>query len=394
MERSVAQPTFEQREQGFDHYLRAYNDAATWSAETLNGSMRSSFEYHYDGIDLRAEDGGALGEVFDDAIRAAHLIVRSNPQLLFELRRRFIEREEYSVMLAMAQGEGPNTMVVESDFPPELMDAPEDVGGYNVRRKQTMLRIITRVGRSTLRMTTQSLDGSNRKALEVVYAQINGGQVPQPGELLGQRTYLTLSPEQQAELTDELTQAYDTSLTDQFGGNWHAGIPRQAHSIDTYDFAHRQHDLLHWFSRAVVENPAYAEKLRYKLGATMGARYKRAQVDLRGLEPLTPSMLLHNVAYDQNSLWAEIEQASYRAASAGEVFSGCGASAHAEQSSAEAQLEQAGYGNKSDEATTYSFNKKMHCVVCQAPPKNGEPKKLCGPCGICRSCDHKLGGKG
>ncbi len=38
----------------------------------------------------------------------------------------------------------------------------------------------------------------------------------------------------------------------------------------------------------------------------------------------------------------------------------------------------------------YDFDKEMHCVVCQAPPKEEEPKKMCGPCGICKTCDTKL----
>lgn len=38
----------------------------------------------------------------------------------------------------------------------------------------------------------------------------------------------------------------------------------------------------------------------------------------------------------------------------------------------------------------YSFNIKMHCVVCQPKPKPNEPPKMCGPCGICQGCDTKL----
>jgi hypothetical protein len=41
----------------------------------------------------------------------------------------------------------------------------------------------------------------------------------------------------------------------------------------------------------------------------------------------------------------------------------------------------------------YVFNKKMYCVVCQAPPKEKAKPKWCGPCGICRTCDGKLQAK-
>lgn len=50
------------------------------------------------------------------------------------------------------------------------------------------------------------------------------------------------------------------------------------------------------------------------------------------------------------------------------------------------------YGGKAGE-TSYKFDKKMFCVVCQAPPKKNEDKKMCGPCGICKGCDKKLSKK-
>src|SRR6185312_9732947 len=136
--------SYEQAEQLRNHYelsieSRIRTDTATWLAEALNGNMRTSFEYSTDGLELYGEDGGAVGEIFDGAVTAAQEIVKRNPGLLFELRRRIIERGEYDDMLAMARGEF-NTMVVVSDFPPELMGAQEDVGGYNASRKQTMLR--------------------------------------------------------------------------------------------------------------------------------------------------------------------------------------------------------------------------------------------------------------
>lgn len=41
----------------------------------------------------------------------------------------------------------------------------------------------------------------------------------------------------------------------------------------------------------------------------------------------------------------------------------------------------------------YSFDRKMYCLVCQAPPKDNDKPKWCGPCGICRSCDNKIQAK-
>lgn len=54
------------------------------------------------------------------------------------------------------------------------------------------------------------------------------------------------------------------------------------------------------------------------------------------------------------------------------------------------QLSEDGTGNKSDEKTEYKFDKEMYCLRCQAPPKEGAQKKMCGPCGYCRDCDKVL----
>ena len=123
------------QDQEIDRQLRTRTDTETWLAETLNGSMRTSFEYTYDGYDLYGDDGGSITEIFDDAISEAKSITATNPSMLFELRRRMIERGELDDMQAMARDEMPNTMIVVSDFPPELMQAEKDVGGYNAGHK-------------------------------------------------------------------------------------------------------------------------------------------------------------------------------------------------------------------------------------------------------------------
>src|SRR5690606_2830443 len=141
-------------------------------------------EYTFDGRELYAADGGELAPIFTNAIEQAEAIARHKPNLAFELRRRQIELDEYTAMLAMARGERSNSMVVVADFPPELMDAGEDVGGYNIKRRQTMLRVIYREG-GGLKIFSQSLDYSERTALEDVYRAL--GFRASPGELLGQR---------------------------------------------------------------------------------------------------------------------------------------------------------------------------------------------------------------
>jgi hypothetical protein len=373
-----------QNQEQFDQRERIWNDTETWLAEALNGSMQTTFEYRFDGKELYGEDGGELGEIFDDAIETAELIANKNPNLLFELRRRLIERDEYDDMLAMARGEAENTMVVLSDFPPELMDSSHDVGGYNAGRKQTMMRVISKTEAGVIKMTTQSLDGSDRTALESIYHQL--GALPQEGELLEQRIMLDLPHEWQSQLATNLTDVYDASLAEQKGGAWHAGIQQniQHSQLNTYEFVQAQQDLVEWFVEAKLQDPEAAEKLRYNLAATAAQRLESFHKD-----PDTAAVISMPNSVPLHILASEIENAGARAASQGKVFSGCGASVGIKN-----ELDELGFGNNTEESTIYKFDKKMHCVVCQRPPKEGEGKKKCGPCGICKGCDGKLGGKG
>lgn len=372
--------------------IRHRNDTITWLAEALDDSMRTSFDYHFDGQELYAEDGGVMGEVFESSISAAKQIAELNPNLLFELRRRIIEYGEYQDMLAMAKGELPNTMVVVSDFPEELMKAEESIGGYNASRKQTMLRVISKQGDGHLKMITQSLDGSNREALEAIYQQLDV-PLPKAGELLEQRMHINRdSPEAwQNKQVDDLRDAYDLSLSRQFGGNWYAGIRKSSNNFvdNTAEFASDQKDLIDWFVKAKMSDSEEAEKLRYSLIATVDARLQRS---------FQPEVIIMKSTIDYQPtahqyLHVEVEQATQQAIQKHKTYDGCGMTVKMENV-IEGQLKESGYGNKTNTETKYSFNKKMHCVVCQAPPKKGETKKACGPCGICRPCDKKLGGKG
>jgi hypothetical protein len=341
-----------------DHELRVRTDTVTWLAETLNGNMRTSFEFSFDGHEIYGEDGGAMTPVFDNAIQSAEIIVQQNPSLWFELRRRIIERGELDDMKAMVRGElltddgePVNTIVVPSDFPPELMDASEDVGGYNSSRKQTMLRIITLEANGMIKVATQSLDGSNRRALEAIYATL--GKQPEPGELLPQRINLNIPAEWQPKLIDTLTDAHDDSLHEQFGGEWHGGR-RPADYRNTYDFANSQHDLVDLFTAEKLVDPVMAEKLRYKVAATAKARYERFlsqedEFEAIMLGSISPEALISVEKIVQGqTLHRELEREGHKAAVRGDVFSGCGDTVEAEGESMTVgeQLAQLGLGNK------------------------------------------------
>lgn len=361
--------TLEQRTPTFNPQERLYHDTTTWLAEVLDGSMRTSFEYTFDGKELYAEDGSNLKEIFTGAIENAP----DNPNLAFERRRREIELEEYEDMVEMA-ATGSNTMVVVSDFPRELNEQIEDVGGYNVERKQTMLRVIVRQEDGTISVTSQSLDKSDRQSQESIYRFF--GLQPEPGELLGQRIYAEINPGRQELLADELTREYDKTLEEKYGGQYYAGRT-PADMENTYHFVLSQSDLLSVF----MANPDEENKLG--LVAALENRWNKHQAS-KG--KATEEIVNFGRAVLPRM---EMQVLAQRAINENRTYSGCGVTLGA-SGTAEGELSNLGYGNKTSEETPYSFNKKMHCVVCQPKADESEPKKMCGPCGICRDCDSKL----
>lgn len=335
--------------------LRVRTDTTTWLAETLHGSMRTSFEFTFDGHELRGEDGGSINDVFDESIAEARAMTEWQPSMLFELRRRLIERQELDDMYEMVKGNKPNTMIVISDFPPELMNAKADIGGYNVNRQQTMMRIITFGEDGKLRVTSQSLDHSNRKALEAIYAGL--GEPVQKGELLSQRIYRDMTAQKQDKLADGLTMVYDDSLTEQLGGEWHAGISQRPdhNMVNTYDFVLQQRDLIDLFTQEKLTNPSGAEKLRYKIAATAEARHKHLLQKLNRSQTV-PGTISYDSAVSASSiasslaLGREMDREAARAISQGKRYSGCGSTVENEVGmglSTSDTLSSLGYGNKS-----------------------------------------------
>lgn len=378
METLAVQPR--QPDTGFDQDKRDYHDLTTQFAEMLDGSMRTPFEYQFDGQELIAEDGSIMRLEFEKGLESADQTADKRPNLAFEVRRRRSEIDEHYDMIKMARGQLPNTMVVVSDFPAELKDSPVPVGGYDPRRKLAMLRVLAWDGQ-TIRMYSQSLDRSDRRALEAIYQDL--GCDPCDDELLGQRIHLQLSEAEQAFLTDKLTAVYDHRLTDLYGGQWSAGR-RDINRLNTYDFVREQHDIVQF----ALRQKKLGKLAVYQVAASLQERFERNVA-------IEPQRIIARDTGLFANLQVEMWQAAGRAQRIGKVFSACGMSIGASgPSGVTEQLTEAGYGNKSDESTSYSFSKRMYCVVCQAPPSKEDVAKknmkLCGPCGICKGCDKKL----
>ncbi len=323
---------------GYDRELRLHNDMTTWLAETLDGSMRTQFDYWFDGKELYAEDSSGLKEVFEDALDEAKNLP---DDLSFEVRRRNYELEEYADMLEMAKGNLPNTMIVISDFPHELMHYTKDVGGYNVTRKQTMLRVITKTKDGQIKMVSQSLDGSNRQALDGLYDYL-GVEAPKDGELLPQRIFVELDSVSQEFLPDNLTRQYDLSLEGQTGKKHYAGIAGEK-KRDTYDFVRDQQDLLDFFTRE-VETISDDDELRYYVAAAIAERYAQKTIELSSSYVNRSLTHAEHIAH-QLALAIAVGQAGQRALNSGKTFSGCGGSL----SGAKKEMNALGYGNQSQE---------------------------------------------
>lgn len=364
--------------QDFDNEIRTLTNTETWLAETLHGSMETEFHFEKDGDYIIGEDGGILDETFDDSIDVATEIAAHSPNMIFELERNIKERGELDDMYGMLNGELPNTMVVVSDFPEQIKNEKEDVGGYNVERQIAMLRVITaKDGKITV--LTRSLDGSNRQALEAIYSAM--GQPVEEGELLGQRIHRDLDETWQQKLPEILTDAYDNSMEEQTGEKHHAGIKQSPtmNIADTYKFVKAQRELVDWFVQLQLNDPEEAARSRYKFAATAKDRHQKYLAMLNE-QPFTggdvsyfevvDSKAMDN-ASDGGSMFREMERAERRAVALGLAFSGCGETVKSESSelfSTDDQLSTSGYGgfSKSDIRGGKCKFKSKVCPECKA----------------------------
>lgn len=336
-----------------DYELEARHDLQTLFSEMIDGNMRTEFDLLFDGFDLYGPDGRGLDEVTKNGLEHAQKLIRTNPNMWFEVRRRSIERnQERPELVRMANGEGPNTMIVVSDFPSELRGAKEDTGGYNITRKQAMLRVFIRNPDGVIRMYSQTLDGSNREALEAIYGLF--GEIPGDGELLGQHIRVDVDYEQQASFVDRLVSAYDQSLSEQFGNDeWYAGR-RPADIRNTYKFVCRQTDLIETFVKLKLAGQL-EDKLMYNAIATM---QKRFEDEKKGIINLNPKEQIPN----RTRLMYELELIGNMARQEGRSFSACGVTMTAEGFDSEVGLGSVGYGHKSEKDCTYIS--KM-CPICK-----------------------------
>ena len=375
----------------YNEQLRLRNDIETLYAESLCGSMRTPAIYDYDplAVELYAEDGGLLGSVFENALKDIEQKAVEYPEFNFEVRRRRHERAEYDEMLNMMDNESTNTIVVVSDFPAELQDANQSVGGYDIDRKQAYIRVLAKDG-DKLYLYSQSLDGSDRHALEQLYTEL--GYQAKPGELLGQRLQITLDPQDQHLLIDRLTATYDDMLQQNTGVKHYAGIPMyNIDPIDTYAFVKKQSDII-GLSITMHASGELTYKKQYDMMALLRERYEKAKQgvmeEIQYAKNNIGHLALQHAVVEQQS-----QQAGTKAQAEGRGFSFCGQTMRASQAAeATDQTGAAGYSSANKTATAEDKFGPLE-FKCQKGHWNKRPRNElidnCKTCNIAVGCGKK-----
>lgn len=330
--RSVERPL--QSERLEKHQLR--EDVSTWLAEVLDGEMHSSFDFTYDGADLVAEDGRRMLPVFDAALEHTKQEARINPLLEPEVDRSYAERREYFEILAMARGEGPNTLVSIWEIPDYVVEQGADIGGYRYNLRRAMMRVVRRLPDGTIRMESQSLDSGFRPGFEAIYEYL-GQPEPKTGMLYTQPIRCDLDGVQAEKLRENLRDRYDLSLYLKTGKEHTAGRTEEP-VVDTYNFVNNQYDLLDAFvdTHAFKRMDQIDEDEYINLAAAMKRRMEGRKVTA-------------------SDIASEMGGAGDAARENGETFSGCGMTVLSRAgNTAETQLAMLGFG----------VVKSMSCGLC------------------------------
>lgn len=359
-----------------DETARRYFDTATKAAEAIDGVMHSEFPLGFNGSDIYSRrDGTLFGEMMKNSLEEASQVVDNNPNAAFILRRTEIENQELPIMIDMINGQAPNTMVVISDYPEELIGADESIGGYNVDRQLAMLRIVTVDDMGETNLVSHSLDLSDRKGLEAIYDYF--GIKPEPGELLGQRINVDLPSDLQGQLSDVLVKVYDNKLAELHGGEWHSGkvSDKFKDKINTYDFVVQQRDIL----TPYINSESYGDpNNEYGLMQLLKVRYKQLLKPANLKKQYAVSQATHMPMSDYQ-MQAVLHQAAIDGAREGSIFYACGGAMKA----AENDYDAAGYsGNKSKEELSWHGGKIKSgtCVNCEEGPKDVGVESWCEGC--------------
>lgn len=198
---------------------------------------------------------------------------------------------------------------------------------------------------------------------------------------------------------DALVQAYDNALVEKHGGSFYAGRRHTELHENGWEQIAQNRDLIEYLlngleviaRKTAPRAQQEAETKRHIYG--VWALFKK-RLDGTAQAVALP---VDSAGYMATQVWLEreVRGAYCELAAQGRPLVGCGgaitmSSGEADIISASSEDIKDSIFSSSGHEESYGFNKKMYCVVCQAPPKEKEAKKMCGPCGICRACDAKF----
>ena len=198
---------------------------------------------------------------------------------------------------------------------------------------------------------------------------------------------------------ETLVRAYDGRMFLKYGKEFRAGRSSDDALTEenAWDFVNRHEPLFNYYFSEIIKL-AYSdlsgkalrrakERLTYGVWARTKELLEEEDLGLR-------TSYANDVSFyeQEQQIARDVENAHRNAAARGDIMTGCGGSLRGESDESDPdKVFAAIFGErKKDDSDSYTFNKKMFCVVCQAPPKKDENKKDCGPCGICKGCDASI----
>lgn len=202
---------------------------------------------------------------------------------------------------------------------------------------------------------------------------------------------------------DTLVRAYDGVLSKKHGGRFYAGRRNSEKGENAWEELLLHEDLICFYldglEQLAASNMPRIELERATKRHIIGSwKAFKNRLDGKTPPPLTPAnpnqLLNYDAAVHRMRLLQETQSAYRQAARDGDIKTSCGGSLRPDEDPLDS-LDGRGtfdsiFGDKSSKEESYKFDKNMYCVVCQSPPKSGESKKMCGPCGICKGCDTRI----
>ncbi len=191
--------------------------------------------------ELYSEHGEQIDQLLLRGIAEIEAILPYCTDYKFELERRVIERNNMQHLKLLAHHD---ILVEFSPIPDAVRDRETTISGYDRNRMKMLIRVSQRIG-YRIETVHFALDGSNRLGIMAAAAAIDH-TLPNGGSESILATPATLSDCHTVTASDiakMLRDTYDASLSEQYGGQWHAG--RRPISLQNgLDYIEQQTDLI------------------------------------------------------------------------------------------------------------------------------------------------------